>query len=376
MPFTSNGINYLLLVWSGLSIVSLLIIWPDYLRLVGRLPILVLILMFLLSFIYNLEVSSISSILYSLYFLTCFTILGATAAPVFDRKLLTVLIHVIIIAFISMMLVQQVAGILGWSIPNLNPGFTSDFVESLYFFRYNSLSNEPSYGSTIVVLMFYFHYLLNGFSVKKYAWYYIATLYLVIFFQSSTGSGLYFLLVFFLLQKRSKWWWILSIPLLLLLANLFATTRIGAILFNFNLADPEDSFLASDLSAAFRFVPNILYLRQIDLFSIDFWIGNGYGYSGNLVASYLPGIELEDKFAGGVLPSLLYDYGMLTFLAFGWFSFCICAAGNRMFFAVLWVAVCLNANFNTQLLWILLTFSYWVKNAMPQSGIVVSENGA
>lgn len=363
MPVTIGGINYLLLGWGGLALIGLLLIWPDQLQVVSRVPIVTMILMFLLSFLYNLGASSTSSFSYSLFFIGCFTILGATAASVFNKFLLTRIIQGVILAFLGVMVIQQAAGILGWPIPNLNPGFAPDFVESLYFFRYNSLSNEPSYGATIAVIMFYFHYLLNGFVPGKYAWFYAVIFYLVISFQSSTGFGLYFAVIFFLLQKRSKWWWLLLIPFVLLVANFLTSTRIGNILFNFDLSDPENSFVQSDLSAAFRFVPNLFYLRQIDLLSADFWLGHGYGYAGNLVASYLPGIELEDKFAGGVLPSLLYDYGMLPFLAFTWFAFRVCVAGNRLFFGVLWLAVCLNANFNTQLLWLLLTFFYWVKNA-------------
>ena len=375
MPFTIGGINYLLLAWSAVAVVSLLLIWPDQLKIVVRFPLAGMVLMFFISFMYNLGTSSLSSFSYSMYFIGCFAILAATASPLFDRRLITRIIHGVILAFLGVMLLQQAAGISGLPIPNLNPGFAPDFVEALYFFRYNALSNEPSYGATIAVVMFYFHYLLNGFVPGKYGWFYAAILYLVISFQSSTGSGLYFVLIFFLLQSRNKWWWLLLIPIALLVANVLATTRIGTILFNFDLSDPESSIVESDLSAAFRFVPNLFYLRQIDLLSADFWLGHGYGYAGNLVASYLPGIELEDKFAGGVLPSLLYDYGMLPFLAFAWFSFRVCAAGNRLFFAVLWLAVCLNANFNTQLLWLLLTFSYWVKHAMTELPVAASGKG-
>jgi hypothetical protein len=139
--------------------------------------------------------------------------------------------------------------------------------------------------------------------------------------------------------------------------DIYAITRIKNLIHNFDFTD-WTSIRQIDGSASFRILPFYYYIITADLSSIHFYLGSGAGTSNVSLSPYLFPHTLEIvSFQGGFLPAFLIDYGFLGFLFFisvffhetrSLFSF-----GTIVMFIIL-----LNANFNTQLFWIIFTFMY------------------
>jgi hypothetical protein len=372
MPLTPGGINILLMGYSVFIIAAFYLLYPSRQQIRLSFPLILLVAIFTFLFFF-LPSGSLSSYFYSLYFVGCFVLLIDNYKSCFTRNDLSATISGIILLYFFVMLVQQAATVFGLPVINLNPGFEDGFVESLYLFRLNSLASEPSYGATIIIIITYVYYCINGITRKGLWAAYLPGLYLLIFFQSSLGVILFGLIMLVILWRQAKWGLLLSPVLFFLFRGQFLESRIGIILAEFNIKNLEGSFLDTDLSGAFRVVPNILFVKTADPLSLQFWLGHGYGYASNYISSIMPGIDIEDKFVGGVLPFQLFDYGFITFLATLLFLFYNSAAGNKWIFIFIMLIVMINANFNTQLFWLFITI-FAIYRQLPSENNEPEEN--
>lgn len=248
-------------------------------------------------------------------------------------------------------------------------------------FRYYSFSSEPSYAAFIVITLYYSFTRINGnqslFRGINLV-FFLMLLYMLFFFRSAYAALLLglllmsflgftkrFLLVYFLI-------FFLGLVILSFVNEVPGAARLINIVNNLDLENPHNLSII-DFNTYYRVAPLLHYFRIFDWQDLHFWIGYGAAASRHLV---VPEIYLasQGEFLGGFVPSFFYDYGvlggvMVLFFAFrqvpSFFSFPTAVIGLML----------LNANFNTQLFWLLiLCFSidkHFSKQAKQEEAVVV-----
>jgi hypothetical protein len=359
MPFYFVGINVLFYVTTVISIAGLIVLHPPSFRLYVSKWIFMMLLVYSLSFFLKFNSSRISSYLYALFFGGSFMLVAANLRANFTRSRLGALIRLVIYMNVVCMVLQQACVVLGLPVININPDFSDQFMSELWLFRLNALSSEPSYGATIVVVLAYVYYLLFPTFRGEWLRFWLPAIYLWVFFNSALATLLVPVIVLTLLT--GKRWWLMPLTVILaylLVQQVDSDNRIIVLLQELNIRNFADTFIDVDLSGAFRVVPVLFFAEQANIGSPNFWLGNGIDYGSMYISKLMPGLELDFNFPGGVLPFMLFDYGMLCFLAFCIFLHRTCCTGNVLVFWILAFFVMVNANFNTQLMWVLITYMF------------------
>lgn len=261
--------------------------------------------------------------------------------------------------FLLVMLIQQIGVVLNLPIINLNPDFSEDFLRTLSWFRINSLSSEPSYGATIIAIMGIVYYYLFPNLEKELMRFWIPLIYCFVCFSSSLATAL-IISVLLVMMAGKRVFYLLLIPLIAypIVINLESENRLIILIQELDFNNFVDSFISTDLSGAFRIVPNYFYIEQINLLSFNFYVGNGVDYASFYISKLMPGLENDFNFPGGTLPYMLFDYGILTFTAFSIFLGRNILTGRKEIFWLFAIFVMINANFNTQLMWIFISLFY------------------
>lgn len=228
--------------------------------------------------------------------------------------------------------------------------------------RINSLATEPSYAGIIIIISFYSYLLFrkkenNGnyflINVKQDLKYWFFTLFTIAVTQS--GYALVFLIILFLsfLSLKHTFLSIISLITIILGANFIEiksmerVTNLFASLFTLDIY----KMVAADHSGSIRVAPIVIFLTQFDLLDIYSWIGHGLEYAKYLMASIIPGIIVDEWKGGGFFPSHIYNYGIISTLAFLYFLKKNAIIHLLSFETLFIFLTFLNSSFNTQLFW-------------------------
>ena len=179
-------------------------------------------------------------------------------------------------------------------------------------------------------------------------------------FQSGYGIILLFILVIMKTSMRNSII-IIIVGLLLIVGTLLvkqtALNRVLNIISNLEPGRIED-LATIDHSASFRVLPTYHYIRNIDIRDLHFYFGYGAGQSSEFLIPFLFNVKV-DHYEGGFLPQFIYDYGIIFGLAFALFLMRESITKLVSFETFVFVLMITNANFNTQLFWVVITiFSY------------------
>ena len=156
MPFYAGlGINVLYMISSVVCIATIFLLDPARAYVRKDIAGIVLLLALTASFAIHFNADRLTTIFYSWFFIISFILIVGNYRHYFTAALFSSAIRTIVQLFFAVMVIQQIGGVTGLPIINLNPLFSSNFISSLYLFRYNSLSSEPSYGAAIIVFLAY-----------------------------------------------------------------------------------------------------------------------------------------------------------------------------------------------------------------------------
>jgi hypothetical protein len=367
-----EGRNFFLL---GVSVVlCLFLVFINYRHLPNVFQNLVLILLFYMtiSFLINRESASVTSFLYSVFYLISFLFLGGFCVKFLDQEDLVKIISFILIAYFIVTIIGQLYVFLGFFHAygegvNLHSNFGTAFSRDNNAIRFYSLSTEPSYSSIVVVCLYYV-YLQVGQRIghgRNKMLISIIVFYMILVFNSGYGFLLLAILLWTLLSKQKPHWAVFGFVTLVLLFGILlfvdidinALNRIKGILTNFNFSD-WTSIKSIDYSASFRVLPFYYFIKTSDLTSINFYLGYGAGTSDTILNPYLfPNATEAVIFHGGFLPGFLIDYGFLGFIVFA-VAFLKETQALFSFGIIIMLFTLTNANFNTQLFWLVITFLY------------------
>ncbi len=330
---------------------------------------LILVLVFMtVSTLLNLESSKITSYFYSIYFVLSFVFFTSVAHKLFTvddyRNLLKALFIIYFIGLLLGQLYVQLnlfAPLSGYS-SHLPHGRFGTLIDGGKY-RYYSLSSEPSYAAFIVITLYYSltktHASNDSLLKKENLFLFLMLVYMILFFQSAFGIILLGAIVasYFGFTKRAMLMYLLAIFAFVLISffklDVQAIDRVLAIFQKLDIRNLH-SLAEVDFTAYFRLAPVLHYLKTIDLTDFHFYLGSGASASRNLIIpeTYL---AYQGEFLGGFLPSFFYDFGIIGAALVLTFIGKLLPKSKSVPLLIV-VLMLFNANFNTQLFWLLLTF--------------------
>ena len=273
---------------------------------------------------------------------------------------------IIITIFFFTLVIQQLGIILGFN-DFFNKLDSSNYeIDKNFIFYLNSLSTEPSYAATIVSICFFSlmrlksinsskKYSIKDFKNDKLIWF--MYLYLIIFFRSVFGILFFTIIIYQLISlKKIRNWIFLSILIvsfLLFDIDFNAIVRLKNIMEGIDIQNISD-FYQIDHSGSIRVLPFYYYIVNFNPFDISSYIGFGLDYAQNYLQMLIPGIEEGSSF-GGIIPMLIFDFGLIGFLLLWRMIFKLSITHLISVETLFFLMVMVNSTINTQLFWFVLT---------------------
>lgn len=324
---------------------------------------------FLLSLFFSVfysRVFDIFSLMYSLLFVLTFIEykhlieIGSITIDKYIKFLRT-----IIFSYGIVLLIQQLSKYLRIPVLNGLSFYTDNY-------RYNSLSNEPSHTSIIMLVVIVSYMYVQGLSLNckykiRYALkkdYLLWLTYLYILSTSGSTTGFLVIPITFLYFVRLKNLVVFASLLIVIVflainyLDIPAFIRAKELLPVLLTLDPDEiSFI--DQSGAARINPILYYFSDFDIASFKTWLGYGRGYSEPMLMNRIVGVNNEFMTgAGGVFPILFYDYGLISGILFLFCLYKYCFMKETFFLFVVWIFFFYSATLNSYLQWLYFTTSY------------------
>ena len=127
------------------------------------------------------------------------------------------------------------------------------------------------------------------------------------------------------------------------------TKRIFAILSAFLTLDYE-TVLNADHSGGLRLAPMLVLLDKIEIFSVSGLFGNGVDSVSLFMSDYIWGVT--EGITGGGLLALWYEYGLIAFLLFVFFTLKTTSALKSPAQFLTWFILIFIAGINMQIVWL------------------------
>lgn len=226
--------------------------------------------------------------------------------------------------------------------------------------RFFSLSSEPSYAAFIVIVIFYTYLKLdssrNSFQKKENVVMLLVLLYMIFMFRSAYGMVLLGLLLLDYVGFSSTivvmGIIVLGIVSFLIVGeyDIKALNRVVNIFQKMDWTDPHSLF-AIDFTAYYRVAPTLHYITSANWSDLTFLFGNGPGASRLYVVPEIYGGYIGGEFLGGFMPAFFFDYGVIGGTLIVLFLLRQVPSVFSFPTAVI-LLMLLNANFNTQLFWL------------------------
>lgn len=262
-------------------------------------------------------------------------------------------LKVLIYAYFVVLLIQQFCVLTGLPIFNVS---NYNILEP---WKLNSLMSEPEHSGRMIALLMYSYLTMQeivanksytfeeSLQKEKYIW--IAFLYSMI---TMVSAGAYVFLLVVLskyLSKRMLIYLVIIVCLMVTVVNSETFMRAYKLAIATLTFDIHEIYRA-DQSGALRFVPAILCLQHIDIWTWDAWFGEGVDYVSTILSDNLPGVN--KGYVGGGLFQYAVDYGLIPFFIFTIFSFKACYdSKNKIASVAFWIFSILLCGINVQLLW-------------------------
>lgn len=366
-----ENLNYFLIgSMMLLSFVGLFI--KAYIKTDSFLPLLMILIMFLFSFLAHRESFRSSTILYSLLFVTSFL----SYTVIWDKSKVKIssvmkLIKYIIYAYAIVLFIQQIQSFSGMThVFNLASDFSSKW-------KLNSLSMESSNTAMIIPLLMYCYIrlqeLLLGEKLEIKQIYKrdkkIIIIFLYVTLTNGAMTALFTLPIFclyFLRVKDIKY--IIGVVIFgfglamgLKYAGVIEFDRITKVINAFFTFD-INTIVDVDPSAACRIVPYFNYINAFNPLDPNFWIGHGIDSAETLADYQILAIgEAKEGIGAMNIFSTFYDYGFIMTISFVLFVYKFAITKVKSFDTLIYVLLYSVVPFNHYMLWIFLAYMFLVK---------------
>lgn len=261
----------------------------------------------------------------------------------------------LIIAYTVVLIIQQLCVLVGLPIFNLSNYDPSNR------WKLNSLSSEPSHSARIVGLLMLSYSLgmdlLGGTDRNLKVYRQNIVLWLCFFWAMITmlsATALLMIVIVLLANAQGKRLRSYTLGFLLAIFAMFLlpgelTKRIFAILSAFLTLDYE-TVLNADHSGGLRLAPMLVLLDKIEIFSVSGLFGNGVDSVSLFMSDYIWGVT--EGITGGGLLALWYEYGLIAFLLFVFFTLKTTSALKSPAQFLTWFILIFIAGINMQIVWL------------------------
>ena len=263
----------------------------------------------------------------------------------------------LIIAYAVVLLIQQLCVLVGLPIFNLSNYDPSNR------WKLNSLSAEPSHSARIVGLLMLSYLPWNrafwGEQIKthKVSQRQYILLWLCFFWTMITmlsAAAVAMMVIVLLTNAQGKSLRSYTLGFLLAIFAMFLlpgelTERIFAMSSAFLTLDYE-TVLNADHSGGMRLAPMLVLLDKIEVFSVSGLFGNGVDSVSLFMSDYIWGVT-EGTTGGGLL-ALWYEYGLIAFLFFVFFTLKTTSALKSPVNFLIWFILIFIAGVNNQMVWL------------------------
>jgi hypothetical protein len=266
------------------------------------------------------------------------------------------ILRYLIIAYTVVLIIQQLCVLLGLPIFNLSNYDPSNR------WKLNSLSAEPSHSARIMGLLMLSYILGTRLLVQadrniRISQRQINVLWLCFFWTMITmlsATALVMIAIVLVTNAESKGFRFYVFGFLLAIFSLSIlprelTERIVAISSAFLSLDYE-AVLNADHSGGMRLAPMLVLLDKIELFSASGVFGNGVDSISLFMSDYIWGV-IEGSTGGGLL-ALWYEYGLIAFLLFVFFTLKTTSALKSSTNFLIWFMLIFIAGVNNQMVWL------------------------
>lgn len=298
-------------------------------------------------------------------------------------RIILLIIRTVVFIMAIALVIQQIMVLCGIS----TFGFGSNYVHPLLKWKLNSLTAEPSHTIvTLSTIMFFYtqtcrvinpreSFLTN---IKKKPLLWLAYAWVTCTCGSSSALILGPLCLLPFVDRDNVFKWLAAactIGALIFLTPIKDTRHVSRIINTFAAATTldEDKLMEADLSASARIVPTIRGAVLLNPADIRFYSGHGVDADQRDTAPR-PCDDEERGFAG--VFSLLYNYGLLAALAF-WTGIAMVTLipGRTLSIVPFIFAIQIGADYNMQLVWMIMAFSMVFKFSVCRCNQLLSVCG-
>jgi hypothetical protein len=255
-------------------------------------------------------------------------------------------------------------------------------------YKLNSLALEPSHASVIMAILLFSFIRIREIELKrKYSvenaknedkWVWLACCYLFL----TNGSVLAYIafaiiLAYFIQFRNFIWIFFLFIAIFVIYHfsnDYFVFKRLTSLSKAFVTFD-ANAIIRTDASAAARIVPWFWYFQDLNIFSIETWIGHGTDYSIKLYSFYYLGnTKGVSGFVGGFFPGYVLDMGLIALLLFIPIlkTYCLNRWWSMELF--IWIILINHCPINSYLFWFGMMMFFTNKYFLNQQNLIANEN--
>ena len=267
-----------------------------------------------------------------------------------DKRIFIMMImRRIIFAFTILSLLQLITSLLGFPIPNL--------MATKGLWSYNSLSHEPSQLGRVVgisMLCYIVMSRLPGEPEKTRVRNKLIIAFITAMILSGSSLATIAIFVVYWLSRPFPWFVFILIvgallqPLFLILD--FEVLQRFILLSSSFGSFELDQVLEADHSGGIRLAPFLIYIRDIIVTELGFWLGYGNEGIVYFFQGKISGVPLD--YAGaGFLPGFAVVYGILAFALFVWIFVLRQNNWTTMPLIAFWLIFFTSSALNTQVFW-------------------------
>ncbi|MDA8853189.1 hypothetical protein N9I71_00810 [Amylibacter sp.] len=261
----------------------------------------------------------------------------------------------ILLAYFFTLLIQQFCVLFGlpiFNVSNYNPSSP---------WKLNSLAAEPSHSARIIALVMLAYVMAIKIikdsqtlkpSQREQMLVWFAFFYSMMTLGSATGVFMLFIIILYKFGKFNMKSFILAFATILIVLSFFPIEQLNRVI-NLTISIftlDYNQMLSADHSGAMRIAPLFVLFNEVKIFSVNGIFGHGVDSVGLFMSNYISGIE--EGTSGGGLMVLWYEYGVLSFALFSYFSIRTMYIKKEPIFVLIWLIMVFIAGVNNQILWL------------------------
>ncbi|WP_323039889.1 hypothetical protein [Gemmobacter sp.] len=297
----------------------------------------------------------LSSISYTGLLAMCYLgLVSCLMTGLIERDIVVVFLRRLIFAFAIVSMLQAATSLTGLPVPNQ--------LATKGLWSYNSLAVEPSHLGRVLPMSMLTYLILRRtapgttVSASRLLW---QERWLVIAFLTSillSGSTLAVMAapIALLFAMPARWIVLLS-GIAVILWPMISIISLPALQrgLNFILVLPSmniDELVSTDLSAAVRVMPALVYFNKVEFSSSQFWFGGGISAIKPFLQEDIVGVA-DDQLGAGAFPGLIIAFGALGFGLLLYTVILRFLHPSTITCIALWLVLFLPSPWNSQLFW-------------------------